>query len=211
MRFEASAKGYLAPCLALLLAAAGSHTQKPSGTPPPQPSPAASPTPSARPLPPSDPSRLWLVPARSAKTPIVPALKGFAKGVGLEAAGDHLGALPLVSAGGLSGTPLADYSIDFTARVQAGLERFPEARAAYARLRARRPSEISPRPRCLGRPRQPPPRGDHAAAAKIYEELASQNVAAPDLVLLGLAKARLAPRSRSARPTPSCGSTTIFP
>src|SRR5688572_244400 len=94
-------------------------------------------SPTAHPPVPNDLSAMWLVPAQSAR--LGPAMTNFVRGVRLLEEDDKpAAALPLVSDGALSTTPLADYARYYTGLALVKLDRYAGQRAF---------SPISPRAR----------------------------------------------------------------
>src|SRR5687768_16311722 len=85
---------------------------------------------------PPDLASMWLVPAQNAK--LSPALTNFVRGVRLLEEDDRpAAALPLVSDGALSTTPLADYARYYTGLALTRLDRYAEAGTVFSDLAAR--------------------------------------------------------------------------
>ncbi len=149
----------------------------------------------------SDLSKLWLVPNRAAKARVPRVLVQFAEGVRLQADEKYRLALPLLTARGLAGTPLADYASYFKGVTLLRLGKLDEAQRAFDDLRAREPAGYLSEAARLRAAETAEARGDYPAAIQIYEELATERTVAPDSVLTALAKASLAAgdRQRAAR------------
>lgn len=158
-------------------------------------------TSSAHPPVSSDPSNLWLVPDRAARARAARVLTDFAKGVRLQADAKYPLALPLVRARGLGDTPLADYASYFTGVILLRLGKLDEAQRAFDDLRAKEPVGYLSEAVRLRAVETAEARSDYQAAIQIYEELAARKTAAPDSVLVALAKASQAAgdRQRAAR------------
>src|SRR6188474_2280245 len=92
--------------------------------------------PTAHPPVPNDLSAMWLVPEQSTK--LGPALTNFVRGVRLLEEDDRpAAALPLVSDGALSTTPVADYARYYTGLALTRLDRLAEADTVFAALASR--------------------------------------------------------------------------
>jgi soluble lytic murein transglycosylase len=164
--------------------------QKPAESPQPPGSTATAPgTASVEVTAPQSLSRLWLVPDQRGAGPTLPrAFVNFATGLELYDSGKYADALPLVSAPALSGTPLADYAAYYTGLVQQQLARLTEARATLAALRARKPGGFLSGASLLREAEVAAAQGDHAAAVQLYDEALRLKAAAPDAILLPLAR-----------------------
>jgi peptidoglycan lytic transglycosylase len=137
---------------------------------------------------PADISQVWLVPdppgPASAPKPLAP----FADGMRLFAQAKYAEALPLLSSSSLADTPTAAYAAFYGGLCLLNLSRAAEARTAFARLHAADiPGYLSEA--AVGREAEAASaQGDHAAAAKLYDELSRRRTASPDAVLLALGK-----------------------
>src|SRR5215210_3949536 len=93
-------------------------------------------SPTAHPPVPDDLASMWLVPEQSTK--LGPALTNFVRGVRLLEEDDRAAAaLPLVSDGALSTTPVADYARYYTGMALMRLSRYAEADKVFTDLAAR--------------------------------------------------------------------------
>lgn len=149
-----------------------------------------------RPSIPSGAAAIWLVPDRPVKAD--KAATEFATAVRLLQSARYAEALPLLTAGAAASTPLAAYSAYYSAIAYLNQNRAAEARTIFSRLRADKVdgylSEAAARREAEAAAAQ----GDHAGAAKIYEELALRNTASPDGVLLALGREQAAAGNRDA-------------
>src|ERR1043165_441817 len=101
------------------------------------PVPPAKLSPTAHPPVPNDLASMWLVPEKGTKPG--PAPTNFVRGVRLLDEEDRAAAaLPLVSDGALSTTPVADYARFYTGLALIRLSRYAEAQSVLADLASRR-------------------------------------------------------------------------
>lgn len=143
--------------------------------------------PTTHPPVPTDLSTMWLAPAKLGGAP--PEMYAdFVRGVRLLEESDAAqAALPLLSAGALARTPIADYARYYTGLALLRLDRLEEAEAQFAALAARDveghlPEDAGFR---LGEVREK--RGDLAGARAAYEALLARGrLAAPQVALLRL-------------------------
>jgi soluble lytic murein transglycosylase len=122
------------------------------------------------------------------QTPATRALTALVTGVKLIADARYAEALPLFATPELAATPLADYALYF-----AGLARLRSAdptaaREVFAGLRARRPIGFLAEAALLAEADAAEALSDHVAAARLYALALDRKVAAPDDVLLRLAR-----------------------
>jgi soluble lytic murein transglycosylase len=142
-------------------------------------------SPTAHPPVPTDLASMWLVPEQS--TRLGPALTNFVRGVKLLEEDDRPeAALPLVSDGALSTTPLADYARYYTGLTLMRLSRYGEADTVLSNLASRQieghlPEDAAFR---LGEIREV--QKDYRGAVNVYESLVSRKLAQPQLAWLRL-------------------------
>lgn len=153
--------------------------------------------PTTHPPVPVDLSTMWLAPANVGGPP-PPTYADFVRGVRLlEESDDAQAALPLVSAGALVRTPMADYARYYTGLALLRLDRLEEAEAHFAALAAREVDGHLPEDAALRLGDVREKRGDQAGARAAYEALLARGrLAAPQVVLLRigtLAEATVAP------------------
>ncbi len=136
------------------------------------------------------PYRLWLVPARTSSPTTSPSLAtaGFAKGVKLFGEARYGDALPLVSAPALADTPLADYATFYSGLIRLRLNDAARARELLETIRARRPVGFLAEAALLAQADAAETSGDHSGAVLLYAEASDRPVAAPEDVLLRLAR-----------------------
>ena len=145
-------------------------------------------SPTAHPPVPGDLSAMWLVPDQASK--LGPAMTNFVRGVRLLEEEDRAAAaLPLVSDGALSTTPVADYARYYTGIALMKLDRNSEAAAVFADLSARNieghlPEDAAFR---LGEVREA--QKDHKGAVAVYESLILKKLAQPQMAWLKLGQA----------------------
>ena len=143
-------------------------------------------SPTAHPPVPNDLASMWLVPEQSAK--LGPAMTNFVRGVRLLEEDDRAAAaLPLVSDGALSTTPVADYARYYTGLALMRLDRYAEAdkrvRRSGGAADRRAPSGgcgVSTRRRSAKR------RRTTRARSRVYESLVLKKLAQPQLAWLRL-------------------------
>lgn len=145
-------------------------------------------SPTAHPPVPDDLSAMWLVPDQAAT--LGPALTNFVRGVRLLEEDDRpAAALPLVSDGALSTTPVADYARYYTGLALMKLDRYAESANVFADLAARNidghlPEDAAFR---LGEVRES--QKDFAGAVAAYEALVQKKLAQPHVAWLKLGQA----------------------
>lgn len=142
-------------------------------------------------------SDLWLVPAiddPEART--VAAHKPLIDGVARYRAGEYAAALPLVSRPSLASTPLADYAKYYEGLTKLRLSQAADARRVLEELRARQPVGNLSIAASLAAGEAAQADGDHAAAVRIYEQLAANKQAVSDDVLMRLGHAAAAAGDR---------------
>ncbi len=98
-------------------------------------------------------------------------------------------AMPYIRASALSSTPLAAYAMYLTGLAELGQERLENARATFTALRAAAPPGYLAEAASLQLAEVHSTLGDYAAAVSLYDEVLAQKPAAPDDVLLRLARA----------------------
>ncbi len=151
-----------------------------------------------RPRIPSGFPQLWLVPDQ----PIAPSLAkpeaDFAAGLRYFAREEHAQALPLLDAAARASTPLSAYAAFYGGLCRLNLSRQAEARAVFARLHAS-PQVVGfvAEAAIVREAEAAAAMGDHAAAARLYEELSSRKTASPEAVLLALGRESLAVEDRA--------------
>jgi soluble lytic murein transglycosylase len=182
-----------------LVASAGSGIEgRPAGqnavVAPPSPAALAAP---ARPAVPTDLARFWLVP--SSKPPASLARPAAE----LAAALDHLSesnpekALPTLSALARARSPLAPYAAYYRGLCLLALSRADEARKVFAGLHVSAdPSSFVGEASIGHEAEAAAASGDHAAAARLYDELLARKPASPETVLLALGTELLAAGDR---------------
>jgi soluble lytic murein transglycosylase len=156
-------------------------------------------TASARPHLPADISQIWLVPdrAQAAPSPVSKPIADFAAGMRLFAQAKYAEALRPLSSAALAETPLAAYVTFYSGLCSLNLSRAAEARTAFARLHASQVTGFIAEAAIAREAEAAAAQGDHAAAAKLYDELARQRSASPDAVLLALGRERQASGDRA--------------
>jgi soluble lytic murein transglycosylase len=133
--------------------------------------------------------QIWLVPDAAPAVPVPMAAAGFAAAIRLFAAAKYAEALPLFTSPALADTPLAAYATFYGGLCSLNLSRAADARAAFAGVRASQASGFVVESAIAREAEAAGAQGDHAAAAKLYEELARSTTASPDAVLLSLGTA----------------------
>ena len=150
-----------------------------------------------RPRLPAAAAPIWLVPDASAAAAAPKAASSFASAVRLYSAGKYAEALPLFTSPALADTPLSAYAVYYSGLCALKLSRPADARAAFARVHALQPAGFVLEA-AIGREADAAAaQGDHAAAARLYEELARSKTASPDAVLLSLGQAQNAAGDRT--------------
>ena len=142
-------------------------------------------SPTAHPPVPNDLSAMWLVPAQSAK--LGPAMTNFVRGVRLLEEDDKpAAALPLVSDGALSTTPVADYARYYTGLTLVKLDRYAEAASVFADLSARQIDGHLPEDASFQLAAIRETQKDYKGAVAVYESLVLKKLAQPQLAWLHL-------------------------
>ena len=142
-------------------------------------------SPTAHPPVPSDLASMWLVPEQSAK--LGPALTNFVRGVRLLEEDDRAAAaLPLVSDGALSTTPVADYARYYTGLALMRLERFAEADNVFTDLAARQIDGHLPEDAAFRVAEIREAQKDYKGAVSVYESLVLKKLAQPQVAWLRL-------------------------
>ena len=155
-------------------------------------------SPTAHPPVPSELSSMWLVPAKGAKPG--PAMTNFVRGVRLlEEEDKAAAALPLVSDGALSTTPLADYARYYRGLALRKLERYEEADQVLGDLASRHIEGHLPEDAALLQAEVREQQKDYKGAVAIYESLVTRKLAQPHVawLRLGLAADRAGRPMRS--------------
>ena len=147
-------------------------------------------------LPPTS-SPLWLVPDQAAMASVPRAAASFASAVRLFTAAKYADALPVFASPALAGTPLADYAAFYAGLCSLKLSRPADARAAFAKVHARRPAGYVLEAAIRREAEAASALGDYLAAAVLSQELLSMKPADPDTVLLALGQARKARGDRA--------------
>ena len=137
-------------------------------------------------------SHYWLVPPAGwlpGRSDVMSAARALAHAAMLIGAETPAQALPLIRASALGSTPLAGYAAYLRGLAELGLDRGDAARETLAGLRTARPAGFLYEAASLQLAEIRVSQRDYAAAAAIYDELLTQKPAAPDDVLLRLARA----------------------
>ena len=129
------------------------------------------------------------------------AAVGFSSALRLYGAAEYAEALKLFESPALARTPLAAYTTFYSGLCSLGLSRPAEARAAFAAVRASKPSGSLVEAATGREAEAAAAMGDHPAAVRLYEELSRLNTASPDTVLLalGVASKMAGDRTRAAQ------------
>jgi soluble lytic murein transglycosylase len=142
-------------------------------------------SPTAHPPVPNDLASMWLVPEQSAK--LGPALTNFVRGVRLLEEDDKpAAALPLVSDGALSTTPVADYARYYTGLALTRLERYAEADSVLSDLAARQIDGHLPEDAAFRLAEVREAQKDYKGAVVVYEALVLKKLAQPQVAWLRL-------------------------
>ena len=155
-------------------------------------------SPTAHPPVPKDLASMWLVPEQNAK--LGPALTNFVRGVRLLDEEDRAAqALPLVSDGALSTTPVADYARYYTGLALMRLNRTNEADAVFADLASKQIDGHLPEDAAFRLAEVRESKQDFKGAVSVYESLVLKKLAQPQLawLRLGLAADRAGAPMRS--------------
>ena len=141
--------------------------------------------PTAHPPVPNDLAAMWLVPAQNAK--LGPAMTNLVRGVRLLEEDDKpAAALPLVSDGALSTTPVADHARYYTGLALMRLDRHAEAESIFADLSARQIDGHLPEDAALRLGEVREAQKDYKGAVAVYESLVLKKLAQPQLAWLRL-------------------------
>ena len=128
---------------------------------------------------------MWLVPEQNAK--LGPALTNFVRGVRLLEEDDRASAaLPLVSDGALSTTPVADYARYYTGLALMRLERYADADNVFADLAARQIEGHLPEDAAFRARGDPRNAEGLQGRGRVYESLVLKKLAQPQLAWLRL-------------------------
>ncbi len=142
-------------------------------------------SPTAHPPVPDDLSAMWLVPQQAAKPG--PAMTNFVRGVRLLEEDDRAAAaLPLVSDGALSTTPLADYARYSTGLALMKLSRYAEADKVLADLASRPIDGHLPEDAAFRLAEVREAQKDHKGAVSVYETMVLKKLAQPHVAWLRL-------------------------
>jgi soluble lytic murein transglycosylase len=142
-------------------------------------------SPTAHPPVPNDLASMWLAPAQSTK--LGPAMTNFVRGVHLLEDDDRAAAaLPLVSDGALSTTPLADYARYYTGLALTRLSRYGEAAAVFSDLASRQIDGHLPEDAAFRLAEIREVQKDYKGAVNVYESLVSRKLAQPQVAWLRL-------------------------
>ena len=136
--------------------------------------------------------RYWLVPPAGwlpGRSDVMSAARALAHAAMLLGAEQPAAALPFIRASALASTPLAGYAAYLKGLAELELDRVDAARQTFAGLRASRPAGFLYEAASLQLAEVSVTQRDYAAAVAIYDELLAQQPAAPDDVLLRLARA----------------------
>lgn len=142
-------------------------------------------SPTAHPPIPNELSSMWLVPSQGAK--VSPALTNFVRGVRmLDEENRPEAALPLLSDGALSTTPIADYARYYTGIALTRLSRYAEAQKVLADLAARQIEGHLPEDAAFRLAEIYETQKDYKTAVAVYESLVTKKLAQPQLAWLRL-------------------------
>lgn len=142
-------------------------------------------SPTLHPPVPSDLASMWLMPQQGAK--VGPTLASFVRGVRLlEDDNRAAAALPLVSDGALSTTPVADYARYYTGLALLKLSRYSEADAVFASLANRQIDGHLPEDAAFRLAEVREVQKDYKGAVAVYESLVLKKLAQPQLAWLRL-------------------------
>jgi soluble lytic murein transglycosylase len=142
-------------------------------------------SPTPHPPVPADLSSMWLVPEQGAK--LGPALTNFVRGVRLLEEDDRAAAaLPLLSDGALSTTPIADYARYYTGIALIRLSRYAEAQSVLADLSSRQIDGHLPEDAAFRLAEVYETQKDYKNAVAVYESLVTKKLAQPHVAWLRL-------------------------
>lgn len=136
-------------------------------------------------------SAFWIASTSGASaSTATPLLRDFVRGVRLlEESDNAAGALPLLDAGALATTPVADYARYYTGLALRRLERIDEAEATFAAIVAARPDGHLTEDAALRQAEAREARGDVQGAVAIYEAQLARTLAQPAIYWLRLGAA----------------------
>jgi soluble lytic murein transglycosylase len=139
----------------------------------------------AHPPVPAELASMWLVPEQGSK--LGPALTNFVRGVRLlEEDNRAAAALPLVSDGALSTTPVADYARFYTGMALIKLQRYSEAITVLSELARRRIDGHLPEDAAFKLAEVYEVQKDYKSAVAVYESLVTRTLAQPHVAWLRL-------------------------
>ena len=141
---------------------------------------------------PTDLQDYWLVPPAGwllGRSDLVSAARALAHAAMLIGAEKPAQALPFIRSSALGSTPLAGYAAYLKGVAELELDRDDAARETFTGLRAARPAGFLYEAASLQLAEISVTQRDYAAAVAVYDELLAQKPAAPDDVLLRLARA----------------------
>lgn len=142
-------------------------------------------SPTAHPPVPNDLSSMWLVPAQNAR--LGPAMTNFVRGVRLlDEDNKAAAALPLVSDGALSTTPVADYARYYTGLALMRLDRYAEADIVFADLAGRQIEGHLPEDASFRLAEVREVQKDYKGAVAVYDALLGKKLAQPHVAWLRL-------------------------
>jgi soluble lytic murein transglycosylase len=162
-----------------------------AGQAPPQAA-SARPSPTEHPPLPSSVGEYWLVPQpgwTGGRADVVSAARALARAAGLIDDENYAQALTFIRPSALAATPLAGYAVYLTGLAQLELERFDDAQRSFTALRATRPAGFLAEAATLQLAEISTTQRNYAAAVAFYDEALALKPAAPDDVLLRLARA----------------------
>jgi soluble lytic murein transglycosylase len=142
-------------------------------------------SPTAHPPVPPQLAAMWLVPEQGTK--LGPTLTNFVRGVRLlEEDNRPAAALPLVSDGALSTTPVADYARYYTGLALMRLSRYAEADTVFSDLAARKIEGHLPEDAAFRLAEVREAQRDNRGAVAVYESLVTRKLAQPQVAWLRL-------------------------
>jgi len=142
-------------------------------------------SPTPHPPVPNELASMWLVPEQNAR--LGPAMTNFIRGVRLLEEDDKpAAALPLVSDGALSTTPVADYARYYTGLALMRLERYAEADSVFGDLSSRQIDGHLPEDAAFRLAELREAHKDYKGAVAVYESLVLKKLAQPQVAWLRL-------------------------
>ena len=183
--------GRLAARLAVLVVLAALAAPAPSAGQAPVPA-SARPRATEHPPLPASLAEYWLVPPRGwsgGRADVVSAARALAQAASLIDEERYAQALAYIRPSPLATTPLAGYAAYLTGLAQLELERFEEAQRTFSALRTSRPAGFLAEAATLQLAEISTTLRDYPAAVALYDEVLALKPAAPDDVLLRLARA----------------------